>query len=1151
MQCLYPHGITPITNLKSEQKFYWGSLYGSAQALALIEFAKTQNNVILVVANDISHFDQLFKSLHFYNTGLDILRFDSWEVLAFDHFSPHPDITSSRLNTLSRLPNLKRGIVVTTLESLIKQLCPLAFSKAYSLKVGDTLELQAFSQRLLKIGYNRVMKVMEHGEFSVKGSLIDIYPMGAKLPCRLDLFDQEIESIRPFDISTQRSTETKQEIFLLPAREFATDQNSIEIFKKNYQKTFDNTSGFIFDEVSESRLPSGIEFYLSLFFTHTNTLLDYLPSDSIIATSQGFSSLVESTYDEINSRYQQASDNFDRLPLPIKQVFIEKQQLFSQIKQRQQLLIGSSKHEEKLGNLNFASKLLPSLDINAQNKVPLKKFLVFEKKFSGKILIVCESEGRQSVLSDLLISHELKPSPVEGWQGFLSSDKKLCITNDELSEGLLTQNIAIITEVNLFGTDVVKQQCRRRAKHKDFDEAIKSLVEIQIGDPIVHEGYGVGRYLGLRTQVFDELTQDFLVLEYADNAKLMVPITSLNLISRYSGTLPETAPLHKLGTNQWTKAKQKAHKALYDIAAELLEIYAKRELQKGFAFPAPDDAYSSFVASFPFEETPDQLKTMGEVLADMQSHKPMDRLVCGDVGFGKTEIAMRAAFLAVESGKQVAVLVPTTLLANQYFELLKDRFIKYPVEIAAISRFQSAKEQTLIKQKLRAGKVDIVIGTHKLIHGSIKYKNLGLIIIDEEHRFGVKQKESLKKNRGESDILTMTATPIPRTLNMALGSLRDLSIIATPPQGRSAIQTFVKEWDDDMIKETCFREMHRGGQIFVLHNDIDSIDNMAEKLKLLMKNTHIRIAHGQMPSRELEQIMSDFYHGRFQILVCTTIIETGIDIPNANTIIINNAQNFGLAQLHQLRGRVGRSYHRAYAYLVIKSHQSLSDNARKRLEAVESLEELGSGFMLANHDLEIRGAGDLLGDNQSGKISEIGFNLYHDLLKRTVDAMRAGKKINPNDPINREIEIDTGLACIIPEIYLGDVHERLVLYKRIANAKDNTELTDLQIEMIDRFGLLPDPIKNLFATTRLKLSCEKIGIDKISIYDDKAYIIFADKINIEPIKIINLVQTHPKSYQFKGQNQLIFKREMPENIERIELIEDLLNTLKNLAPKFT
>ena len=1130
---------------KSGQKFYWGSLYGSAQALALSEFAKAQNQVVLVIANDIVHFDQLVKSLDFYNDDLDILTFDNWEVLAFDHFSPHPDITSSRLTTLAKLPSLTKGVVITTLESLLQQLCPIEFSKKYSfgLKIGDEINRDGFAEQLLKIGYNRVTTVMEHGEFSIKGSLIDLYPMGAKTPYRLDLFDQEIESIRTFDTSTQRSIETTKQINLLPAREFATDKGSIEVFKENYQKTFNSTDDFIYTEVSESRLPNGIEFYLSLFFTRTNTLFDYLPNDSIIATHQGFNDLADLTFEQINERHQQASNNLDRPPLPINQVFLSKERLFSNLKKQQQLVIGTSKIESSQAVLNFSSQLLPPLNIDAQAKNPLAKFLSFKKKFSGKILIVCESEGRQSVLSDLLNNHGHTPNLVNNWQAFIAHEQRLCITNANLSEGLLTKDIAVITEANLFGADVVKQQRRRRAKHKDFDEAIKSLVEIKIGDPIVHESYGVGRYLGLKTQTFDGLAQDFLMLEYANGSKLMVPMTSLNLISRYSGASPDIAPLHKLGTNQWTKAKQKAHEALHDIAAELLEIYAKRQSQTGFAFPEPSDAYASFVSSFAFEETPDQLKTMGEVLADMQSRRPMDRLVCGDVGFGKTEIAMRAAFLAVEAGKQVAILVPTTLLANQHHQSFKDRFVNYPVEIAALSRFQSAKEQTQIKQQLLDGKIDIVIGTHKLIQGSIKYQKLGLVIIDEEHRFGVKQKEALKKLRGQSDILTMTATPIPRTLNMALGSLRELSVIATPPQGRSAIQTFVNEWHDDTIKEACSRELHRGGQIFVLHNDIDSIDNMAENLKSLMPNTKIRIAHGQMPTRELENIMGDFYHGRFQILVCTTIIETGIDIPNANTIIINNAQNFGLAQLHQLRGRVGRSHHRAYAYLVIKSHQSLSANAKKRLDAIESLEELGAGFMLANHDLEIRGAGDLLGDNQSGKISEIGFNLYHDLLKRTVDAMRVGKKINLNDPINHEIEIDTGLACIIPETYLGDVHERLVLYKRIANAKNNDELKDLQIEMIDRFGLLLDSTKNLFAATRLKLFSEKIGIDKISIYDDKAHLTFADNTTVEPIKIINLVQKQPKNYQLKGQNQLIIKQEMPEDIGRIELIENLLKKL--------
>ncbi len=1142
MPQLYLQDSAPF---QSGQKIYWGSLYGSAQALALIEFAKIQNEIVLVIADNITHFDHLVKSLNFYNDGLDILKFDNWEVLAFDHFSPHPDITSSRLSTLSKLPSLTKGIVVTTLESLSQQLCPLEFIQKYSfdLHTGDKLNIQTFADRLIKIGYNRVTTVMEHGEFTIKGSLIDLYPMGAKSPYRIDLFDQEIDSIRKFDASTQRSINEADHLSLLPAREFSTDPESIEIFKANYLKIFNNTEDFIFTEVSESRLPNGIEFYLSLFFNHTNTLFDYLPDNTIIATHLGFSALVDSAYDEINNRHQQATTNLDRVPLPIDQVFLNKDQLFGQIKSAQQLVIGSSKLEQKSTGLNFPSQLLPPLNIDAQAKNPLVKFLNFSKKFTGRILIVCESEGRKSVLTDLLINHELKPDSVEHWQDFIQNEQRLCITNANLSDGLLTEGVGVVTEVNLFGADVVKQQRRRRAKHKDFDEAIKSLVEIQIGDPIVHESYGVGRYLGLKTQTFDGLSQDFLMLEYANGSKLMVPMTSLNLISRYSGASADIAPLHKLGTNQWSKAKQKAREALHDIAAELLEIYAKRQSQIGFAFPEPSDAYSSFVTSFPFEETPDQLKTMGEVLADMQSIRPMDRLVCGDVGFGKTEIAMRAAFLAVESGKQVAILVPTTLLANQHYQSFKDRFVNYPIEIAALSRFQTSKEQAHIKQQLIEGKIDIVIGTHKLIQSSIKYQSLGLVIIDEEHRFGVKQKEALKKIRGQSDILTMTATPIPRTLNMALGSLRELSIIATPPQGRSAIQTFVNEWNDDTIQEACSRELHRGGQIFVLHNDIDSIDNMAETLKTLVPNVHVRVAHGQIPTRELERIMGDFYHGRFQILVCTTIIETGIDIPNANTIIINNAQNFGLAQLHQLRGRVGRSHHRAYAYLVIKSHLSLSSNAKKRLDAIESLEELGAGFMLANHDLEIRGAGDLLGDNQSGKISEIGFNLYHDLLKRTIDAMRAGEQINLNEPINQEIEIDIGISSIIPETYLGDVHERLVLYKRISNAKDDSQLKELKIEMIDRFGLLPDATKNLFAATQLKIYCDEIGINKISIFDEKAHLFFSDKTKIEPIKIINLIQKKPQVYQLKGNNQLVYKENMPEDIRRIESIQNLLESL--------
>ena len=1141
MSILYPEEFKPFSyGLKS----YWGSLFGSSEALALIEFAESTNQVVLYIAKDISHYDEVKKALKFFNTSLDILDFSSWEVLAFDHFSPHPDIVSSRLETLSKLPSLKSGIVITTLETLSQRLCPKNYIEIYSLhlKTNQNLEIESFSENLIKIGYRRVTTVMEQGEFCIKGALIDLYPMGTNNPYRIDLFDNEIDSIRSFDTSSQRSIEIVKEIKLLPAREFATDSESIATFKDNYLSEFGNTDGFIYSEVSEGRYPGGIEFYLPLFFKETETLFDYISNEPVIVYQKGLGEAMELQTKELLERFEYCKGSLERLPLEINKVFLSTEKIFKKLIDRKQIQIQSSKIEKKEG-LNFPSSILPPLKIEAQTKKPLNKLIKFIENFDGQILIVCESEGRQSVLTDLLSTHQLKVNNCSDWSDFQNQNNRLCITNASLSEGVLFEQIAIITETNLFGRDAVKQRRRRRAKHKDFDEAIKSLIEIQLGDPVVHEHYGVGRYLGLKSRSFDGNQQDFLSLEYANGSVLMVPIAALNLISRYSGASSDNAPLHKLGSQQWTKAKRKAAEALYDVAAELLEIYAKRQSQKGFAYPVPNDAYSSFVSTFPFEETPDQLKTMDDVLLDMQSERPMDRLVCGDVGFGKTEIAMRAAFIAVESGKQVAILVPTTLLANQHDQTFNDRFSKFPIVIKSLSRFQNVKEQNEIKSHLNDGKIDIIIGTHKLIQGTIKYHNLGLIIIDEEHRFGVKQKEALKKIRGQSDILTMTATPIPRSLNMALGSLREMSIIATPPAKRTAIQTFVDEWDKNTIKEACSRELHRGGQIFVVHNDIDTIDNMAESLSDLMPNLKVRIAHGQMPSKELEQIMADFYHQRFQLLVCTTIIETGIDIPSANTIIINNAQNFGLAQLHQLRGRVGRSHHKAYAYLIIKSHQSITANARKRLDAIASLEELGAGFMLANHDLEIRGAGDLLGENQSGKISEIGFNLYHDLLKRTIQAIKNNTKFDIKDALVQEVEINSGIACIIPDTYLQDVHERLILYKRIASAANIDELKELKIEMIDRFGPIPDQTNNLFESASLKIQSMEIGILKINIYDDKVEITLNEKNSIDTSKIINLIQTKPQQFQLKNKSTLVSNEVMNADFSRIRSASILIDSL--------
>ena len=1142
MSLVYPAESKSIPS--DFRKNYWGSLFGPSEALALLEFAESNEGFVLYIASDIKHYDKINKSLAFFNKSIEILSFASWEVLAFDHFSPHPDIVSSRLSTLAKLSSLESGIIVTTIEALSQRICPRGFIDKYSLslKNNQNLEIDSFTENLIRIGYRRVTTVMEQGEFSLKGALIDMYPMGAKNPYRIDLFDNEIESIRSFDPSSQRSIELIEEIQLLPAREFASDKASIDIFKKNYLSEFGNTDGFIYTEVSEGRYPGGIEFYLPLFFETTETLFDFIPDNSVIAYQKGISESIDLQTAELLERFNYCQNSLERLPLAVNKVFLNSHDFFAALKKKKQVQIQTSK-TLKDGGLDFKSAILPPVKIEAEAKKPLNKLFSFINNFNGRTLIVCESEGRQSVLNDLLSSYDLKAEECLSWSDFLNQNSKLGITHATLSEGVIFEKIAIITENNLFGQDAVKQQRRRRAKHKDFDEAIKSLVEIQLGDPVVHEHYGVGRYLGLISRSFDDNQQDFLSVEYANGSKLMVPITSLNLISRYTGVSADNAPLHKLGSQQWTKAKKKAAESLYDVAAELLEIYAKRESQKGFSYPSPNDSYSSFVSSFAFEETPDQIKTMNDVLLDMQSDKPMDRLVCGDVGFGKTEIAMRAAFLAVESGKQVAILVPTTLLANQHYQTFTDRFSKFPVVIKSLSRFQNNKEQTQIKADLKLGKIDIVVGTHKLIQGGISYKNLGLIIIDEEHRFGVKQKESLKKIRGQSDILTMTATPIPRSLNMALGSLRELSIIASPPAKRTAIQTFVDEWDNNTITEACSRELHRGGQIFVVHNDIDTIDNMAESLKDLMPNIKIRVAHGQMPSKELEQIMTDFYHQRFQLLVCTTIIETGIDIPSANTIIINNAQNFGLAQLHQLRGRVGRSHHKAYAYLVVKSTQSITENARKRLDAIASLEELGAGFMLANHDLEIRGAGDLLGENQSGKISEIGFNLYHDLLRRTIHAIKNNYTLDLKDATTEEVEINTGISCIIPETYLPDVHERLILYKRIASAKDEDLLKELKVEMIDRFGLLPESTQNLFESSSLKNLSQEVGILKVNIYDDKAEITLNDSSSIDVSKIINLIQTKPHKFQLKNQKTIVIKEDMEADQLRIRKITDILKSL--------
>ncbi|NOR40292.1 MAG: transcription-repair coupling factor, partial [Gammaproteobacteria bacterium] len=799
--------------------------------------------------------------------------------------------------------------------------------------------------------------------------------------------------------------------------------------------------------------------------------------------------------------------------------------------------------QEQQGTSTYSTHLPGNLKIRLRGEQPGAEFQTFLDSFNGRVLITAESSGRRETLLDQLHGLGIRPVPVNDWQTFITSDNDLSITTAPLEQGLILDSpaLAVITETTLFGDHA--RQTRRRKPSRDPAAIVRNLTDLEINAPVVHEEHGVGRYLGLETIKAGDIETEYLALEYAGGDKLYVPVASLALVSRYTGASPENAPLHKLGSDQWERARRKASKRIHDVAAELLDIYARRAARKGFAYSAPDDEYATFAADFPFEETPDQEETINVVIADMQSNMPMDRLVCGDVGFGKTEVAMRAAFLAAQGGKQVGILVPTTLLAQQHHQNFCDRFSGWPVRVEVMSRFRSAREQEDIVEGLRKGTVDIVIGTHKLLQPTVKFKQLGLLIIDEEHRFGVRQKEAIKNLRSEVDILTLTATPIPRTLNMSLSGMRDLSIIGTPPAHRLAVKTFVCEWDKAIIREACLREIKRGGQIYFLHNDVSSIERMASELGDIIPEAKVEIAHGQMRERDLEKVMLDFYHRRFNLLVCSTIIESGIDVPTANTIIMNRADKLGLAQLHQLRGRVGRSHHRAYAYLIIPPRRSMTADAEKRLAAVECMEELGAGFTLATHDLEIRGAGELLGDDQSGQIHEIGFSLYSDLLERAVKALKNGQTADLNKPLQQGPEIDLMLPALIPNDYISDVHTRLVLYKRISGVTSELELRELQIEMIDRFGLLPDPAKGLFRIAALKLIAAPMGIRKIEIGSRDGRILFTDEPDIDTGRLIELVQTKPEQYRFEGGAKLRISGEYPTEEARFSLVSDMLQLL--------
>ncbi len=1151
----------------------WGQLYGCSHEWLIAQAAHDFDGLLLLVTPDVHAAYQAELALQFFAPDIPRHIFPDWETLPYDVFSPHEDIISERLKTLATLQNLKRGILIVPATTLLHRLAPTSYVHGHTFVVrkGSPLDIDKLRKQLEEAGYRNVSQVMAHGEYATRGSLVDLFPMGSNTPYRIDLFDDEIDSIRTFNPETQRTEVLVDSIELLPAREFPLDEAGIRTFRQNYRSQVegDLTRSRIYEGVSQGKPAAGIEYYLPLFFEHTATLFDYLPKKALLVLAEGVEAAITRFWESVEHRYEQRRHDIERPLLAPEKLFLTAQNLNNYLTDYPRVevqrfketppglpLSGEEKESSRsspspdkgrlggVSSLNYPVAALPSLLIHARQEQPLFLLTHFLKDLQGRVLFTAESAGRREAFLTLLREHQISVTPVDDWQAFLQSKAEMAVTVAPLEDGfwLSDAKIAVIPENLLHGVQI-QQQRRRRKATRDADAIIRNLTDLSEGAPVVHEEHGVGRYRGLETVTAGGVTAEYLLIEYANHDKLYVPVAALHLVSRYTGADPEHAPLHHLGNEQWDKARQKAAEKARDVAAELLDIHARRAAQQGHSFPFDDNDYRLFAGAFPFEETPDQALAIENVIKDMRAPQPMDRVVCGDVGFGKTEVAMRAAFVAANAGKQVAMIAPTTLLVQQHLNNFRDRFADWPFNIESLSRFKTGKETTTALGALATGKIDIVIGTHKLLQDDVLFKQLGLVIIDEEHRFGVRDKEQMKKLRANVDMLTMTATPIPRTLNMSLSGLRDLSIIATPPTQRHAIKTFVCEWNKTLIQEACARELSRGGQVYVLHNEVKTIANVEAELTAMLPGVTVRHAHGQMRANELEGIMRDFYHQRFQILVATTIIESGIDVPTANTILINRADKLGLAQLHQLRGRVGRSHHRAYAYLIAPPKSALTPDAVKRLEAIESLEELGVGFTLATHDLEIRGAGELLGEGQSGQIQEIGFNLYNDLLERAVKALKSGKVPDIDPRTSSRTTVELGAPALIPDDYLPDVHSRLILYKRIASAVSQAALDELRVEMIDRFGLLAEPTKTLFSVTRVKLLAQELGIRKLDMHVKGGRIIFDDKPNIDPMKVITLIQKRPWVFKLDGQDKLRFEVELLTVEEREEWVVKLMEEI--------
>ncbi len=1143
--------VDPILPGTDHRLVKWGKLYGAAPALAIAEAAPNAAGPLMIIAQSSREAEALSEEIRFFaGPGLPVRVFPDLETLPYDSFSAHPDITSARLATLAELPRARHGVWLVAIDTLLQRLAPRSYIEAYSLKVhiNETLDLEALRTQLAMAGYAAVTQVVAHGEFAVRGSLIDVFPMGSDTPYRIDLLDRDVDSIRRFDPDTQRSLDKLDRIHLLPARETPLNPEAVREFRRRYRLRFtgDLSEQAIYRDVSNGVAPGGIEFFLPLFFERTSHLFEYLPPSAVLVDINDAASRTAELWSGIGARHEQLRHDRYRPILDPAEVYLtpaEFLQAFSPWP-KVQLHAFEWPPETQGPFQNFPAAVPAVVRIDPRAEQPAAELVSHINAAQARILIAAESAGRRELILDLLRSRGVQAKIFDDFAAFQASGLKLGITVSAAVSGLTLEvpPLEILTESQLFG-DRARQERRRRRAERDPAKILKELSDLRIAAPVVHETYGVGRYVGLQTMDIAGYTGEFLVLDYADGDKLYVPVQSLHLVSRYTGAPAESAPLHKLGGDQWQKARRKAAQRIRDVAAELLDLYSRRAARLGTRMLCGEAEYRAFEAGFPFEETADQAAAIEQVIADLKSDKPMDRVICGDVGFGKTEVALRAAFIAVQAGKQVAVLVPTTLLAQQHYTTFVDRFADWPVRIESLSRFRTNKEAAGVIDGVAAGTVDIVIATQRLLQGKVRFKDLGLVVIDEEHRFGVRDKERLKALRTEVDVLTLTATPIPRTLNMAMGGLRDLSLITTPPAERLAVKTFVLEWNETVVREAALREIRRGGQIYFVHNTIESIEKTAQAIRELVPEANVAVGHGQMRERDLEQLMLDFYHRRFNVLVCTTIIESGIDVPTANTIVIDRADRFGLAQIHQLRGRVGRSHHRAYAYLITPPRKAMTADAVKRLEALESLEELGAGFILATHDLEIRGAGELLGDEQSGQIQEIGYNLYMELLERAVTALKAGKQADLERPLDAGPEVELHVPVLIPEDYVPDVHLRLMLYKRIASTPSREELDELKVEMIDRFGPIPPFAQSLFRATYLKLRAAALGIRKIDAGASNGYILFEEQNRIDPKRVLKLIQGKPKEYRLDGPLKLRFGHVARTEEALFTRVEELVDQL--------